>query len=163
MHDDLEEDFEVETFIAEDLAFVVGALAIVADPVAHDTIMTAFREGLVDESTTSKKRVDESYAEAEEHSDDEQIDWNWLENYRLDYEEHLEEIGQSALPAQVPRTKYRYEDRYDEGEPPADVPATAPIRNTQAKLRRNDPCWCGSGKKFKKCHLGQDGGSSRTG
>lgn len=22
----------------------------------------------------------------------------------------------------------------------------------QAKLGRNDPCWCGSGKKFKKCH-----------
>lgn len=21
---------------------------------------------------------------------------------------------------------------------------------------RNDPCWCGSGKKYKKCHLGQD-------
>ncbi|MCR8921466.1 YchJ family protein [Dasania sp. GY-MA-18] len=21
-----------------------------------------------------------------------------------------------------------------------------------AKLGRNDPCWCGSGKKFKKCH-----------
>ena len=23
-----------------------------------------------------------------------------------------------------------------------------------AKLGRNDPCWCGSGKKFKKCHGG---------
>ncbi len=23
----------------------------------------------------------------------------------------------------------------------------------QHKLGRNDPCWCGSGKKFKKCHL----------
>ena len=22
----------------------------------------------------------------------------------------------------------------------------------QEKLGRNDPCWCGSGKKFKKCH-----------
>jgi methionyl aminopeptidase len=24
------------------------------------------------------------------------------------------------------------------------------------KLSRNDPCWCGSGKKFKHCHLQQD-------
>lgn len=24
------------------------------------------------------------------------------------------------------------------------------------KLGRNDPCWCGSGKKFKKCHLNRD-------
>ncbi|GBE00540.1 hypothetical protein BMS3Abin07_02593 [bacterium BMS3Abin07] len=21
---------------------------------------------------------------------------------------------------------------------------------------RNDPCWCGSGKKYKKCHLNED-------
>ncbi len=26
--------------------------------------------------------------------------------------------------------------------------STAP----EIKLRRNDPCWCGSGKKYKKCH-----------
>jgi hypothetical protein len=24
------------------------------------------------------------------------------------------------------------------------------------KLGRNDPCWCGSGKKYKKCHLESD-------
>jgi methionyl aminopeptidase len=24
------------------------------------------------------------------------------------------------------------------------------------KLGRNDPCWCGSGKKYKKCHMEQD-------
>jgi hypothetical protein len=157
--DDLEEEFDVETSVAEEVAFVVGAMAIIADPAARDTIMTAFREGLVDESTTSKKRVDEHYAEAEEPIDEGEVEWNWLDSYRADYEE----MGHSAPPAQVPRTKYRYEDRYDEGEPPPDIPAIAPIRNTQPKLGRNDPCWCGSGKKFKKCHLGKDGGSGRTG
>lgn len=25
-----------------------------------------------------------------------------------------------------------------------------------AKIGRNDPCWCGSGKKFKKCHIDRD-------
>ncbi len=25
-----------------------------------------------------------------------------------------------------------------------------------AEISRNDPCWCGSGKKYKKCHLEQD-------
>jgi len=25
-------------------------------------------------------------------------------------------------------------------------------RVVEQKLGRNDPCWCGSGKKFKKCH-----------
>jgi preprotein translocase subunit SecA len=28
---------------------------------------------------------------------------------------------------------------------------TEPVRNDQ-KIGRNDPCWCGSGKKFKNCH-----------
>ena len=26
------------------------------------------------------------------------------------------------------------------------------IRSEEQKLGRNDPCWCGSGKKYKKCH-----------
>jgi hypothetical protein len=26
------------------------------------------------------------------------------------------------------------------------------IRRDEPKIGRNDPCWCGSGKKFKKCH-----------
>jgi preprotein translocase subunit SecA len=25
-------------------------------------------------------------------------------------------------------------------------------RDDNEKIGRNDPCWCGSGKKFKKCH-----------
>ena len=26
------------------------------------------------------------------------------------------------------------------------------VRSEEQKLGRNDPCWCGSGKKYKKCH-----------
>jgi preprotein translocase subunit SecA len=26
------------------------------------------------------------------------------------------------------------------------------VRRDEPKIGRNDPCWCGSGKKFKKCH-----------
>jgi preprotein translocase subunit SecA len=33
------------------------------------------------------------------------------------------------------------------GAASAAVPAGAP-----AKIGRNDPCWCGSGKKYKRCH-----------
>jgi preprotein translocase subunit SecA len=32
-----------------------------------------------------------------------------------------------------------------------DAPVT-PVRRDEHKVGRNDPCWCGSGKKFKKCH-----------
>jgi plasmid stability protein len=42
-----------------------------------------------------------------------------------------------------------YEDDYDE-------PVIA-----EPKPGRNDPCWCGSGKKYKKCHLAEDDEAAR--
>lgn len=27
-----------------------------------------------------------------------------------------------------------------------------PVKNLKPRLSRNAPCWCGSGKKYKKCH-----------
>ncbi len=36
-------------------------------------------------------------------------------------------------------------------------PASAPRTPTGEKIGRNDPCFCGSGKKYKKCHLLQQG------
>jgi uncharacterized protein YecA (UPF0149 family) len=34
-----------------------------------------------------------------------------------------------------------------------------PVRRAEAKVGRNDPCPCGSGRKYKKCH----GGSAADG
>jgi hypothetical protein len=159
--DEDEDNVVVEPFVAEEVGFLVGALATLADPLAHDTIMTAFREGLVDETITSEKFVEKHYAGAGESTDADEPDLNWVQGYQLDYEAYMETLSRALPPKPVTRPRYRYEDRYDEGEPPPDTPATIPIRNTQAKLGRNDPCWCGSGKKFKKCHLGKDGGGNR--
>ncbi|MCU1449096.1 MAG: preprotein translocase, SecA subunit, partial [Acidimicrobiales bacterium] len=48
----------------------------------------------------------------------------------------------------------------DENAPPAfleDEPVvTQVIKADHEKLGRNDPCWCGSGKKYKKCHGAAD-------
>jgi preprotein translocase subunit SecA len=33
-----------------------------------------------------------------------------------------------------------------------DDAAVKPVRRDEPKIGRNDPCWCGSGKKYKKCH-----------
>ena len=32
----------------------------------------------------------------------------------------------------------------------------APAGIDRNALGRNDPCWCGSGKKYKRCHLAKD-------
>lgn len=31
-----------------------------------------------------------------------------------------------------------------------------PAPEVLARWGRNDPCWCGSGKKYKLCHLSKD-------
>jgi preprotein translocase subunit SecA len=30
------------------------------------------------------------------------------------------------------------------------------VRRERPKIGRNEPCWCGSGKKYKKCHMASD-------
>jgi hypothetical protein len=42
------------------------------------------------------------------------------------------------------------EDEWQDEEPPP------PPEHTRPKPGRNEPCWCGSGKKYKKCHLAED-------
>jgi preprotein translocase subunit SecA len=38
-----------------------------------------------------------------------------------------------------------------DGIPQGENPTTV-IKDDREKIGRNDPCWCGSGKKYKKCH-----------
>lgn len=35
---------------------------------------------------------------------------------------------------------------------PAEATLASPARSSAKKLGRNDPCWCNSGRKYKKCH-----------
>ena len=45
---------------------------------------------------------------------------------------------------------------YDEAEEDEGLGLPAPVEQRKLdeteQIGRNDPCWCGSGKKFKKCH-----------
>jgi hypothetical protein len=51
------------------------------------------------------------------------------------------------------------EEDSDEAEPAG--AATAPAI-AKVKPGRNEPCWCGSGKKYKKCHLDADEEAERS-
>ncbi|MEK6271721.1 MAG: preprotein translocase subunit SecA [Actinomycetota bacterium] len=42
-------------------------------------------------------------------------------------------------------------DGVGDGRPRDENPATV-VKSDRDKIGRNDPCWCGSGKKYKKCH-----------
>ena len=45
-----------------------------------------------------------------------------------------------------------YETEADQGPIGSTPEAPAPIRREEPKVGRNDPCPCGSGKKYKRCH-----------
>ncbi|HRE19155.1 MAG TPA: SEC-C metal-binding domain-containing protein, partial [Rhodocyclaceae bacterium] len=67
-----------------------------------------------------------------------------------------EDVEETAPHADVQNVQYQHAD-YDEAlavagaaEPPAAAPLP-PLQATQ-KIGRNDPCPCGSGKKYKQCH-----------
>jgi hypothetical protein len=83
-------------------------------------------------------------------------------------EEHLARAVQAA-PRLGPIVERMGWYRFDRGdakgalrwwrqlaEPHPAAPVIESLQGTDAgrRLGRNDPCWCGSGRKFKQCHLG---------
>lgn len=70
-----------------------------------------------------------------------------LKNLRDEIEEARQEITEAEEPS-------IYEVVLDG----FDVVDDAPFEREAPKLGRNEPCWCGSGKKYKKCHLDADEG-----
>jgi preprotein translocase subunit SecA len=64
--------------------------------------------------------------------------------------EHREFTGMSAAAASAVRRGASEEPGLPEESEPA-LEKQAPVRNDGPKVGRNDPCPCGSGKKYKKC------------
>lgn len=63
----------------------------------------------------------------------------------------LEPVQGPVVTGPQNATEGRGEALTDAPEESAAVKSTAPVVNN-VTLGRNDPCWCGSGKKWKKCH-----------
>jgi preprotein translocase subunit SecA len=57
---------------------------------------------------------------------------------------------EAPLPAPKPRKTLTNTPASEVSE--GSLGRSAELTNHPAKLGRNDPCWCGSGKKWKKCH-----------
>ena len=62
--------------------------------------------------------------------------------------------GPGAMPHGGPlHTSAEHAGGEPGGAPMDDLPTQEPVhRSEHEKLGRNEPCWCGSGKKFKHCH-----------
>jgi hypothetical protein len=140
--------------LTQQISCLIEDLSDLADPSTRELIDMAFREDLCDCDIIDLDRVNESYARGGSISADHVDD---LVVYERLYREHV------ALAARKIRRRETMFDRVpqvtDLAEGTAATPrvsVTGPIRNEGHNLGRNDPCWCGSGKKYKKCHWGKD-------
>jgi len=79
-----------------------------------------------------------------------------LTKVKIRARDEVEDIEQQPPPQPV-NVSYQHQQAdsmYDEAESAsADKPQShKPYVRSDKKLGRNEPCWCGSGKKFKQCH-----------
>lgn len=100
----------------------------------------------------TRKEIYTGYLEAQEENDDDDYDSNLYDDiddylYRLDkndaYEDSLEETDDEDLEEDEENKNKSYID-YKE--------LHTPFVKKEPDVGRNDPCPCGSGKKYKKCH-----------
>jgi hypothetical protein len=119
---------------------LVTDLALLADPEARALIDAAFEADIVDQWVIEPRNVADDYRQGGKQPAPPNPD-AWLRRYRNQYREHLDWESRQQREAQKPKRR--------------GIPAR---RREGPKLGRNDPCWCGSGKKYKHCHLRQDQG-----
>ncbi len=60
--------------------------------------------------------------------------------------------GSQEQPSALALAAAGGEESYAEEEYEAPPPVQQRVLSDDEQVGRNDPCWCGSGKKFKKCH-----------
>jgi hypothetical protein len=131
---------------ADMVTSLVTDLARLADPQARELIRAAFEADLVETLFIDPETVDEYYRRGGAAT--EQFDPQaWLKDYPRAYQRSMDEAAREA--------KRRERERQPV---PRAGPAPAMHLATPSGPRpgRNEPCWCGSGKKYKLCHLEQD-------
>jgi hypothetical protein len=140
--------------VAEKDEAVIGGLICVlvsfAPEEALADIEEAFRLGLVDEDLVGLGTVESSIAEGEERV---RKELEWCSETGID--DTIEELRHWAAfaekpaprPAPPPPTPRPH---FAAPREPAE-PVAAPVSSGVPRAGRNDPCPCGSGKKFKKC------------
>jgi hypothetical protein len=126
-------------------ASVVTDLTHMADPKARELIQAAFDADALAPGMIDREDVDYYYSGGEEEVTPPKPR-AWLEEYKDLYAEEMEgRAVQRHEPLAVPDP----DEFYDE-------PRQEPFQHAGPHIGRNDPCWCGSGKKYKNCHLELD-------
>jgi hypothetical protein len=129
---------------------LVVDLSHLADPQARELIQQALEAGLSE--MMNEDDVESWYRQKDRRPKPPAEDW--LTEYRRHYRDHQEAERRRAEPPPPP-PKPRPTPGSASTRLPLPLPVPSPAR-VEHRRGRNDPCWCGSGKKYKHCHLPKD-------
>jgi preprotein translocase subunit SecA len=77
----------------------------------------------------------------------------YLSHIEVRTEEDMQRLEQQRRAEQSNREyQHAQAEGLDDQPQPAQAAAPQPIHRPGPKVGRNDPCPCGSGKKYKQCH-----------
>jgi len=123
-----------------------GAIALLALTELEPLVREAFRRGFIDEMSTSLKDFEDDLRQACAGRPLQP----WQHKEYEPFGDVIDELsGWAGFKPKQPRDHSASDWRSD---PWPAMPARNPFRN----VGRNDPCPCGSGKKFKKCCIGKE-------
>ncbi len=128
---------------------VVTTLIDYASPEAEADLRSAFHLQLVDPMIARERQVDAAMAEG-----DAGFDHSLAQCYPTGVDDTVEFLRPWFTPDETSERMAADEDAFNwdiEEDPEEQRPPSATIRHTGPLVGRNDPCPCGSGRKFKKC------------
>ncbi|MDR3637121.1 MAG: SEC-C domain-containing protein [Isosphaeraceae bacterium] len=140
----------------------VDGLASLADPLSRDLIARTFALGLSDHWVINEEDVERLYAQG--GAPDIVEASCWIDEYKESYNRRSDVSDEQPDDEPPPSEEFRrlWEESKRAvvaemtGEDVEPLSHIEPIRKAAHRPGRNDPCWCGSDKKYKKCHLGSD-------
>ncbi len=106
-----------------------------------DSIKREVTRHLLGVRIMSQEQVEEAERRAEEAA-------RALKNVQYQHPDYGQSLGPEASEAEPPGAP----PQPATAAPPPQQPAMQPFTRSTQKVGRNDPCPCGSGKKFKQCH-----------
>ena len=158
----LEEDPQIKGILLQSVLFNFSTEGI--EPARQFILMTTLDPDVLEVRSTlltACKLMEATFPEfdawLEDSKNDQEFRRKWYEEHPIPDEEDFDEDDEDD-----DFDEEEYEDEYEEEEFEEPEPPPLTIVRRTERIGRNDPCPCGSGKKFKKCCYGKSQGAVET-
>jgi uncharacterized protein YecA (UPF0149 family) len=147
----------------EQWTWIALSLADLKDEGSQPQVLALYRAGLIDETVMGDEQQYLDYFNQERDQPPRHFDV--LEAYRGLHEQAAREAEWQAEAAEQARLRAEnarlaaeqaQRGRQEREQAAHAFSSASNLASVRPKIGRNDPCWCGSGEKYKHCHWQQD-------